>query len=188
MRPEPGEVLHFSEDPTITRFVPHVAPTSALAEPYVWAVDAALAPAYWFPRQCPRAMAWALPSTDDADRARIIGDGCGTRVHAIEYGWLDRFLTAELYAYRLDAAPFRPLGEPVPSAVVTTETVVPLGPPVRVGNLLDLHREAGIQLRLLDNLHPFWDEVIASTVEFSGIRLRNARPRPTPPPAARATT
>lgn len=23
MRPAPGEVLHFSEDPTITRFVPH---------------------------------------------------------------------------------------------------------------------------------------------------------------------
>ena len=27
MRPEPGQVLHFSEDPTITRFVPHVAAT-----------------------------------------------------------------------------------------------------------------------------------------------------------------
>ncbi len=28
MRPEPGQVLHFSEDPAITRFVPHVAPTA----------------------------------------------------------------------------------------------------------------------------------------------------------------
>ncbi len=28
MKPEPGQVLHFSEDPTITEFVPHVAPTT----------------------------------------------------------------------------------------------------------------------------------------------------------------
>ena len=35
MRPEPGQVLHFSEDPTISRFVPHVAATAQQAEPYV---------------------------------------------------------------------------------------------------------------------------------------------------------
>jgi hypothetical protein len=43
---------------------------------------------------------------------------------------------------------------------------------------LDCHATAGIQLRVLDNLWPFWDAVVASTVDFSGIRLRNARPRP----------
>jgi hypothetical protein len=31
MRPAPGEVLHFSEDPTITRFEPHVAATDGPA-------------------------------------------------------------------------------------------------------------------------------------------------------------
>ena len=39
MRPAPGEVLHFSEDPTITRFVPHVAATARQPQAYVWAVD-----------------------------------------------------------------------------------------------------------------------------------------------------
>ncbi|WP_407676936.1 DUF6886 family protein [Phytohabitans aurantiacus] len=33
------------------------------------------------------------------------------------------------------------------------------------------------QLRVLDNLWPFWECVIISTLGFSGIRLRNARPR-----------
>ena len=52
----------------------------------------------------------------------------------------------------------------------------------QVGVFIDLavlrcHAEAGIQLRLLDHLWPFWDEVIASTLGFSGIRMRNARPR-----------
>jgi hypothetical protein len=177
MRPEPGQVLHFSEDPTITRFIPHVAPTSTLPEAYVWAVDAGQAPSYWFPRQCPRAMAWSVATTTAEDRDRIIGPGCGERVHAIEYGWLDAIRRVQLYAYRLPAATFRPIGEPVPHAMVATGPVEPLSPAEPVGDLLRLHKEAGIQLRLLDNLWRFWDAVIASTVQFSGVRLRNARPR-----------
>ncbi|MEW1843483.1 DUF6886 family protein [Nonomuraea angiospora] len=58
---------------------------------------------------------------------------------------------------------------------MSTVAVTPLGPPERVGDLFELHEEAGIQLRVLPSLWPFWDEVIASTLEFSGIRLRNAR-------------
>nr|BFE60613.1 hypothetical protein GCM10020063_051390 [Dactylosporangium thailandense] len=176
MRPEPGEVLHFSEDPAIERFAPHVAATAQQPEAYVWAVDAARAPDYWFPRQCPRAMAWAIPATTDADRDRIAGAGCGPRVHAIEFAWLDAMRTTRLYAYRFAAAPFRPFGDDG-HAQVAEEPVVPLGPAEPVGNLLDLHAEAGIQLRVLDNLWPFWDAVIASTMAFSGIRLRNAQPR-----------
>ena len=169
-------VFHFSEDPGIERFAPHVAATARQPEAYVWAVDRARCPDYWFPRQCPRAMAWVGPATAAADRDRVIGAGCGTRVHAVEYGWLEAIRTVRLYAYRLPAARFRPIGEPV-TARVATEPVEPLGPPSLVGDLFALHEEAGIQLRVLPNLWPFWDEVITSTLEFSGIRLRNARPR-----------
>lgn len=70
MRPESGQVLHFSEDPVITRFVPHVAATAQQPEAYVWAVDHDRAPDYWFPRQCPRAPAWVEPAT----RFRPFGD------------------------------------------------------------------------------------------------------------------
>jgi hypothetical protein len=178
MRPRPGEVLHFSEDPTIRRFVPRVAATAQHAEPFVWAVDESRAPDYWFPRQCPRAMAWATEGSTPVDRERILGPGCGERVHAVEYRWLDAMRTVGLYAYRLPADRFRPIGEPVPHAVVATDPIEPLGPPDPVGNLLELHEQAGIQLRVLPNLWPFWDAVIASTPGFSGIRLRNAVPRP----------
>ena len=75
-----------------------------------------------------------------------------------------------LYAYRLPAEPF----QPADAAVVATTEVEPLGPPERVGDLFELHAEAGIQLRVLPHLHDFWDAVVASTLEFSGIRLRNA--------------
>jgi hypothetical protein len=178
MRPEPGQVLHFSEDPTIRRFVPHVAATAQQPEAYVWAVDEARAPDYWFPRQCPRAMAWATGTSSRDDRERILGPGGGERMHAIEYGWLDAMRTVRLFAYRLPADRFAPFGEPVPHARVATEPVEPLGPPEPVGDLFALHDGAGIQLRVLPNLWPLWDAVVDSTLGFSGIRLRNARPRP----------
>ncbi|MEU8707772.1 DUF6886 family protein [Streptomyces sp. NPDC048565] len=178
MRPRPGEVLHFSEDPTIPLFLPHVAATARQAQAYVWAVDGTQAPAYWFPRQCPRAMAWDLPGTTPADREGILGPGGGRRVHAIEHGWLRRLLSVELFAYRFAAAAFRPFGEPVPNAFVSTEPVEPLGPAEPVGDLVQLHQDAGIQLRVLDNLWGFWEAVVPSTLGFSGIRLGNATPRP----------
>jgi hypothetical protein len=177
MRPRPGEVLHFSEDPTIRRFAPHVAVTSNVADPYVWAVGYDRCPDYWFPRQCPRAMAWVTSSTSDNDRHRILGPGGGTRVHAVEFGWIEAMRSAKLWAYRLPAAAFRPIGDP-PHALVMQQTLEPLAAPEPVGDLFALHEQAGIQLRVLENLWPFWDEVIASTLGFSGIRLRNARPRP----------
>jgi hypothetical protein len=188
MRPATGEVLHFSEDPTITRFVPHVAATAQQSEAFVWAVDAGLAPAYWFPRDCPRAMAWVTPGTKAEDREHIIGPGGGTRVHAIEHAWLAPMLTVELYGYRLPAEAFRPFGDPVPHAFVATMPVTPLGPAEPVGDLIDLHRRAGIQIRILPRIGTFWEAVIGSTLGFSGIRLHNAghgppntdlRPEPT---------
>jgi hypothetical protein len=179
MRPVPGEVLHFSEDSTITGFVPHVARTAREPSPYVWAVDAEQAPSYWFPRDCPRMMAWAGPWTTVDDRERILGPGGGERVHAVEYSWLERMRTVRLYAYRLPAAWFRPIGEPRPHAMVAERPVAPLGPPERVGDLFALHAAAGLQLRVLPELWAFADAVADSTLEFSGIRMRNATPRHT---------
>ena len=179
-------MLHFSEDPGITRFVPHVAATARQPGAYVWAVDAARSPDYWFPRACPRAMAWVTPETTAADRDRIVGPGCGDRVHAIEYGWLDAMRTVTLYAYRLPASQFTPFGDPV-SAHVAVSPVLPLGPPELAGDLFQLHEEAGIQLRVLGSLWPFWDAVTGSTLGWSGIRLRNARPGPAEAPRDRGT-
>jgi Family of unknown function (DUF6886) len=178
MRPEPGQVLHFSENPSITHFAPHVAATARQPEAYVWAVDAAQAPSYWFPRDCPRAVAWVGDGTTVDDRRYIIGPDDGDRVHAIEYAWLSRMQSARLYAYRFGAADFRPFGEPYPHAMVADRPVTPLGPAEPVGDLLAIHETAGIPLRIVADLWTFFDAVVASSCRFSGIRLHNALPRP----------
>jgi hypothetical protein len=178
MQPEHGELLHFSEDPSISRFEPHVAATARETEAFVWALDAHGAPSYWFPRDCPRVVAWVTPETSPMDRDRVLGPGGGTRVHAVEYAWLERLARAELFAYRLPADGFRPLGERWTYAFVSTEAVDPTGPPERIDDLIGLHARAGIQLRVLVNLWSFCDFVASSTLGFSGIRLHNAAPRP----------
>jgi hypothetical protein len=162
MLPDPGQVMHFSEDPTLTVFRPHVAPTAREPEAYVWAVDAQNAPSYWFPRDCPRVCTWPAPGAP------------GHRVHAIEYGWLDRLRTVRLFAYRFAGEAFQPIGTPYPHARVSTEVVRPLGPPEEVGDLLAVHEAAGVELRLMSDLPAYMADVVGSGLRFSGIRLRNA--------------
>jgi uncharacterized protein DUF6886 len=52
---------HVSEDGAIERFEPRANERHDSPEALVWAIDDGHVPAYWFPRDCPRATFWALP-------------------------------------------------------------------------------------------------------------------------------
>jgi hypothetical protein len=171
-------VFHFSEDPTIQELRPRVAPTATDPRPLVWAVDGGRAPDYWFPRDCPRALAWVVDGvTTEEDRAYLLGPGTARRVHAVEYRWLSRIACCQVFRYQLPASSFRPAEGDVPHALVSTEPVRPVAPPDPLPPLLELHERARIQLRVLDNLWPWWDAVVGSSLGHSGIRLANAQPR-----------
>lgn len=171
MTGERAPLLHFSEDPTIARFVPHVPPTNPSQRPAVWAIDAAHAPAYWFPRDCPRGTVWAN-SDGEAELLQRLFLTAARRIHATELDWLDRMRRAELYAYELDRRALEPWPEADGQWVART-TVEPLA--VRpVGDLLERHAEAEIELRFVTDLAPFWSAVVGSGLPFSGIRLRNS--------------
>ena len=79
-----------------------------------------------------------------------------------------------VFAYRLPEESFEPHPE-VGGYWVAGATVEPVdGRPL--GDLVARHERAEIELRVVPNLWPLWDEVVASTLEFSGMRLRNALP------------
>jgi hypothetical protein len=163
---------HYSEDPSLGTFRPHTPVTNPEAPPQVWAVDTRHAPMFWFPRDCPRGCIWPSTRTTHEDRERFFGQSATARVHVIEAAWLDRVRACRLYAYRLAIEPFRP-DDTVGGYWVTGATVDAIER-VDVDDLLGRHAAAGIELRITPSVWPFWRQVVESTVEFSGSRLRNA--------------
>ena len=167
---------HVSENPEIGRFEPPVSATAAEREPLDWAIDTRHLPLYWFPRECPRGTFWADAETSPDDAARLLGDAA--RVHAIEESWLDRMRTAAVFAYRLPEEHFEPHPD-VGGYWISRAPVEPIETEL-LDDLVGRHRRAEIELRVLPNLWPLWNDVVASTLEFSGMRLRNAEPMLTP--------
>ncbi len=172
----PHALWHVSEDATITRFAPHRAPTALTDEALVWAVDTRHLPLYWFPRECPRCTFWQGARTSEADVARFLDGKRQLRIHVIEEGWRERVREARLYLYRLPAESFTQDRE-IAGYWTSHATVDPVEL-VGIDDLVGRHAAAGIVLRAAANLWPLWDAVVASTLEFSGIRLHNALGRP----------
>jgi hypothetical protein len=170
-------LLHFSEDPAIEIFAPHIPATANPEDrkPMVWTVDEDHAPGFWFPRHCPRACCWTKnePLSDIAKT--LLGMGAGNRMHAVETVWLERMRACTMYVYRFDPAPFALYNKDA-GYYATTETVRPLCVEP-IGDLLTLHAEAGIELRIVPNLWPVIDAILASGLDFSIIRKANALPR-----------
>ena len=169
-------MFHFSEDPTITRFVPHVPRTNPTHSPAVWAIDEAHSPLYWFPRNCPRVTAWPRTETEAAAFREAFATEA-PRVHAIESGWLDRLTTTTLYRYEFDASDFAPWND-ASGQWICVHAVAPLSVEP-IGDLLALHRNAGIELRIVDSLWPLRDLAHRGPWDFSTVRMGNARPRET---------
>jgi len=95
----------------------------------------------------------------------------------IEDGWLERVRETTLYLYRLPIQSFTE--DPETAGYWTSRAAVDPLEIVEIDDLVGRHAAAGIVLRTAANLWRLWDAVVGSTLEFSGIRLRNARPRPT---------
>jgi hypothetical protein len=158
----PHALWHVSEDPTIERFEPRDA--------RVWAIDTRHLPLYWFPRDCPRATFWAVSTTSDADAAAFLDGERRRRVHVVEPGRLDAMRTTRVFAYRVPERTF----ERWDRFWISAAAVEPLEL-VELGDLVARHLDAGIRLETDDELLGLWDRVVGSTLDFSGIRLRNAR-------------
>jgi len=173
--PSAPTLLHFSEDPNITVFTPRPVTSNPDSEPLVWAIDEAHAPLYYFPRDCPRVCWWALPTSTPEDIERFLGHTDARIVIAIEGAWWERVRDTKLYAYRFDASEgFVSLEDH--GAHVSRQTVTPVSVEP-VGELVARLRDAGVELRLTPSLWPLYDALPKTTLHFSMIRMRNARPR-----------
>ena len=148
----PEHLWHFSEDPAIERFVPHVPATNPEQPPMVWTVDDVHAPLFWFPRDCPRITFWA----DDGSPPDRLGATTAARVHAIEEGWLERVQSVRALGVPVRGRRVRARGR-TPTATGCPTTSTPPLDVAPVGDLLERHRERGIELRVLPDLRELRD-------------------------------
>ena len=164
-----GDLFHISEEADIHEFQPR--PSEYTVEPVVWAIDADRLRNYLLPRECPRVTYYAGPQTTTADRERLLGSS--PAVVAIERDWLERVQRCRLYCYHLPPQTFECIDECagyfVSRVSVTPTRVEALEDPVS-----ELQRR-GVDLRVLPNLWPLRDVVVASSLKFSIIRMRHSR-------------
>nr|WP_232345634.1 DUF6886 family protein [Paenactinomyces guangxiensis] len=167
-------MFHFSENPDITLFVPHVPKTNPGQPPLVWAIDEEHAPHYYFPRDCPRIAFWTTPNTTPGDRDSFFAHTSARRIIAIESDWLNRVRDTRLYVYHLPGETFECVDANA-GYYASSQSITPLAVEP-VGDLLERLVEAKVELRITPSLWKLRHALISSSVAFSMIRMGNASP------------
>lgn len=162
-------LYHVSESADITVFEPRWSDAQGAA--IVWAVHERRLHNYLLPRDCPRVCYTVSEQTTPADAEQFLGTS--QAVVAVESEWVQRMQSTTLYLYQLPAATFRESDEGA-GYFVSEQRVVPAAV-TRIDNPISAILERGVELRLMRDLVAFGDRVVASTLQFSLIRMRNAR-------------
>lgn len=168
-------LFHVSEEAGIGRFEPRPPPSpdAGVEGDAVWAVAQSHLVNFLTPRDCPRIAFRAGPNTTGGDKARFLAGA--ERVVAFEEDWLERVRACTLYLYDM---PPRTFEEALPDAGywISREAVTPTGV-VAQSDLMAALAAAGADVRILDDFWPLADAVAASSLQFSILRKRNAKPR-----------
>jgi hypothetical protein len=163
-------LYHFSEEPGISTFVPRAPLAHAEQEPLVWAIDEWHSPHYFLPRDCPRVCYWSAAGSTLEDIGRLLS--AATRVVAIEPAWLPAVSEGSIYRYEFDPDHFE-LVDATAGYYVCREAARPLGVE-RLSGQPALFARHGVDFRVVDDLLGLHQAVVASTLRFSSMRLRNA--------------
>jgi len=164
-------LYHLSEESGIERFDPR--PAADLEYPIVWSISRERLRNYLLPRDCPRVTFFAGPNTSQADVERFLGTS--PAVVAFETTWLDRVRQTKLFCYHLPSESFECVDEGAgyfhSRSAVTPQRVEVFD------DLLGMLAREGVEVRVVPSLWELRDAVVASTLGFSIIRMRNATPR-----------
>ena len=90
----------------------------------------------------------------------------------MEWAWCERIGSAELFEYRFDSKDFTPWTE-AEGQWVSSIAKEPVGVHA-IGNLMERHGEATIELRFVDRLHNARDLAVQADLGFSVVRFANA--------------
>lgn len=167
-------LFHVSENSQIAELEPRLSHLFPALGAVVWAIDEPHLVNYLVPRDCPRVTFCAMPTTVSSDRLRFCLNG-ERRAVVVEEKSLDAIARATIYVYELPAASFT-LHDVSAGYWISRETIVPLSV-TAVSNLPAEITNRGADFRSVDDLWHLRDEVVASTLDYSIIRMRVDRLR-----------
>lgn len=170
-------LFHVSDDFGIERFAPRPSPSTdaGVIGTAVWALAEPFLPNYLLPRDCPRICYCAVERTTPEDRERFLG--AASRVVAFEADWLDRVRTGKLALYEMPPETFVDAHQEA-GYWISRESVTPRRMTI-LDDVLGSLVATGVEVRVLQDFWPLADAVAESSLRFSIIRKRNARPRTT---------
>ena len=164
-------LFHVSENPSITQFDPR--PSQYTEKPAVWAVDEAHLHNYLLPRDCPRVTYYALPNSKPEDITHYLDSS--RAVVAVEGKWLPAIQAATLTIYQIPSSGFYAQDEGAGYWICENKII----PQARyaINNCLAELSARQVEIRFLPELWTLHDAILASSLQFSFIRMRNAEPR-----------
>jgi hypothetical protein len=168
-------LYHYSENPNIKTFRPRIASSFPKLGPLVFAIDQEHVIHYYFPRDCPRVIYWKSENSSQEDIDALFSNTTVDKIMVVENDWFDRMQKTELFVYTFHAETFELFEEAkMAGYYISREEIAPVSVEP-VGNLLSKILHEKVELRFTPNLYPIRNKVIVSTLDFSIIRLRNAK-------------
>lgn len=171
-------LFHVSDRADITRFEPRPPPSpdSGVKGNVVWAMSEHLLHNYLLPRDCPRVTFYAGPHGSPEEVARFFVGTTARHIVAIETAWLERVRRARLWLYEFSPESFL-CADAGAGYFISRQAVTPIAV-TQIDDILATLTTRDVELRVLPSLWKLRDAVLASSLQFSFIRMRNAQPRP----------
>ncbi len=164
-------LYHISETPGIKEFIPRRSLRKQ--KKLVWAIAEDKLHNYLLPRDCPRVTFFPKPDSDLADIKNLIGNSNLKAVVAIEKKWVSIIQKTVLYRYEFNAKDFV-LEDKSAGYYVSEKPQKPISVTV-IKSILNELSMYNIELRIMSSLWKIREAVIKSTLDFSIIRMQNAR-------------
>ena len=169
------KLFHISEEPGIRIFEPRPSPSSfdSINDDVVFAISGRLLHNYLLPRDCPRVTYYIGKQTNDEDKKKFFSESTAEYIITVPSDWYNTIKKTTLYCYEFAIDNFTLLDE-CAGYYISYEKEKPIAITVIPDTIAELLARR-VELRFTSSLIPIADAVSASSLNFSLIRMRNAK-------------
>lgn len=170
------KLYHSSEEDDIQFFDPRIPTAVHLgnSKAVVWAVSEDRLYNYLLPRDCPRISFFKTVTTSEMDITKFMLEEHNKAVILLEQHWLKTIQKTTLYLYELNPAHFY-LYDDNAGYYLSEHREYPLSIQTITDMLARLFQEQ-VEIRFVQRLNDYVEKVLDSSLGFSMIRMRNAKP------------